>query len=214
MSKSYFYSRAWPISLLIAVAGILLWSAIQPHDYFTWFLEIFPVLIGFPVLAWLYPRRMRFTPMVYFLIALHAVILIVGGHYTYAHVPLGEWMRQAFDFSRNHYDRIGHFAQGFVPALIAREVLIRKTPLRPGGWMFVLVTSVCLAISACYEFVEWWVAVGTGSEAKAFLATQGDAFDTQADMFMALLGALAAQWLLGRWQLRQMRGVDAARAAD
>lgn len=211
MDKHYFYSRAWPLTLLVGVAAVLVWSAIHPRDYFTWGLEVAPVLIGVPVLAWLYPRRLRFTPLVYGLIAVHAVILIVGGHYTYAHVPLGNWMREAFDFSRNHYDRIGHVAQGFVPALIAREVLIRKSPLRAGGWLFVLVTCVCLAISACYEFVEWWVAVGTGSEAKAFLATQGDNFDTQADMFMALLGALAAQWLLGRWQLRQMDRVDAAR---
>lgn len=210
MGNAYFYSKAWPLSLLLAVGAILLWSAVNPHDYFTWFLEVAPVLIAFPVLVWLYPRRLRFTPMVYCLIAVHAVILIVGGHYTYAQVPLGEWMRQAFDFGRNHYDRIGHFAQGFVPALIAREVLLRKTALRPGAWLFVLVTSVCLAISACYEFVEWWVAIGTGSEAQAFLATQGDNFDTQADMFMALLGALAAQALLGHWQLRQMQSLDAA----
>jgi putative membrane protein len=149
-------------------------------------------------------RRFPLTPLSYRLIFVHALILMVGGHYTYAKVPLGFWMRDLFHLARNNYDRIGHFAQGFVPAIIAREVLLRKTPLKPGGWLFFLVACVCLAISACYEFVEWWTAVANGSAADAFLGTQGDPWDTQWDMFFALLGALTAQITLSRVHDRQI----------
>src|SRR5262249_46587047 len=138
------------------------------------------------------------TPLAYRLVFVHALILMLGGHYTYAEVPLGFWMRDVFGFARNHYDRIGHFAQGFVPAVLAREVLLRRTTLRQGAWLFFLVSCVCLALSAVYEFIEWWTALATGEAATAFLGTQGDPWDTQWDMFMALIGAVSSQLLLGR----------------
>lgn len=191
------------LGLLGAVAAVLAWSGVQPKDQLTWLLEVFPVLIAVPLLAWSYPR-FRLTELVYWSIAVHAVVLMVGGHYTYAEVPLGFWMQEAFGFARNHYDRIGHLMQGFVPALIAREVLLRRGVLRPGGWCLFLVTSVCLAISACYEFVEWAAALLSAEASAAFLGTQGDPWDTQWDMFMALIGALLAQLALGRVHDRQL----------
>ena len=193
----------YPISLALGVLVVLAWSGIAPHDRFTWYLEVAPVLVALPLLAATW-RRFPFTPLVYALIALHAVILMVGGHYTYAEMPLFNWLREALDLSRNHYDRVGHLAQGFVPALIAREILLRRSQLVPGKWLFFLVTCVCLAISASYELVEWWVAVASGDEAVAFLATQGDIWDTQWDMFLALLGAVSSQLLLGPWHDRQL----------
>ena len=144
------------------------------------------------------------TPLVYRLIFVHALILMLGGHYTYAQVPLGFWMERVFGFTRNHYDRIGHFAQGFVPAIVAREILIRRSPVTSGKWLFFIVLCVCLAISACYEFIDWWSALIGGSAADAFLGTQGDPFDTQADMLMALIGAFVAQVLLARPHDRQI----------
>jgi putative membrane protein len=192
-----------PAILLGAGAALLLVSGISPHDRFTWFLEVAPILVALPVLLATY-RRFPLTPLAYRLILLHACILMLGGHYTYAEVPLGFWMRDVFGFARNHYDRIGHFAQGFVPAILAREILIRKTKLQSGSWLFFLVTCVCLAISACYEFVEWWTAVASGSAADAFLGTQGDPWDTQWDMFLCLLGALTAQLTLSRLHDRQL----------
>lgn len=192
------------ITLLLVVAGVLAWSGWQPHDRFTWLLEVLPVLIGIPLLL-LTGRGFPLTGMAYLLLALHAVILMVGGHYTYAEMPLFNWLRDALDLSRNHYDRVGHVAQGFFPAIVAREILIRKSPLKTGGWLFFLTTCVCLAISALYEMIEWWVAVASGDEAVAFLATQGDVWDTQWDMFLALLGALSSQLLLGRWHDRQLK---------
>jgi putative membrane protein len=192
--------------LLAGVAAVFVWSAIRPADYFTWLLEVAPVLIALPVLI---ATRKRFplTPLAYSLIAIHAVILMVGGHYTYAKVPLFDWVRDTFHLARNHYDRLGHFAQGFVPALIAREVLLRKTPLKPGGWLNFIVVSICLAISACYEFVEWWTALATGEKADAFLGSQGDPWDTQWDMFCALLGATASVIFLRRWHDRLLRNL-------
>ena len=195
--------RREPRALLLAGALLLLVSGLHPHDRFTWLLEVAPILIGVPLLIITF-RRFPLTPLAYRLIFLHALILMVGGHYTYAEVPLGFWMRDAFGLARNPYDRIGHFAQGFVPAILAREVLIRKTPLRSAGWLFFLVTSVCLAISASYELVEWGTAVATGAKADAFLGTQGDPWDTQWDMLYALIGAVAAQTSLAGLHDRQL----------
>lgn len=192
-----------PLPWLALVLAVLVWSGVGPRDRFTWFLEVAPVLIGLPVLA-LSWRRFPFTPLLCGLMAMHAVILMVGGHYTYAEMPLFNWLRDALELSRNHYDRVGHVAQGFVPAMIAREILLRRSPLGPGKWLFFLVTCVCLAISAFYEMLEWWVAVASGDQAVAFLATQGDVWDTQWDMFLALLGAVSSQLLLGRWHDRQL----------
>jgi len=194
---------AYPTALLGAVLLLLGWSAMGPHDRFTWFLEVAPVLIGAPILLGTY-ARFPLTPLLYTLLAIHAAVLIVGGHYTYAEVPLGFWAQDAFGLARNHYDRIGHFAQGFVPAILARELLLRLTPLQVGKWLFFLVLSVCLAFSAFYELIEWWVAAATGSAAEAFLGTQGDPWDTQWDMFLALIGATIAQLLLSRLHDRQL----------
>jgi putative membrane protein len=193
----------WGWSLVAVVGALLFWSAIGPRDRMTWWLEVAPVLIGAPMLL---ATRERFplTPLVVIAIAVHAAILIVGGHYTYAEVPAGNWVRDALGLERNPYDRLGHFAQGFVPALIAREILLRKSPLRRGGWLFFLVTCVCLSISALYELVEWWAALATGEAAMAFLGTQGDVWDTQWDMFMALLGAIAALLTLSKVHDRQL----------
>ena len=190
-----FLKRTEPLLLLALAALALAVSAIGPTDRLTWFLEVLPVLIGAPILVATY-RVFPLTALVYRLLFLHALILILGGHYTYAQVPLGFWLQELFDFSRNHYDRIGHLAQGFVPAILAREILLRRSPLVPGKWLFFLVTSVCLAFSALYEMLEWWAAVLGGAQAEHFLATQGDPWDTQWDMFLALIGALAAQLLL------------------
>jgi putative membrane protein len=193
-----------PLALLVIGAAFLVWSGIDPADRTTWILEVFPLFIAVPLLL-ATARRFPLTPLAYRLIFVHALILMLGGHYTYARVPIGFWMQRVFGFTRNHYDRIGHLAQGFVPAIIAREILIRRSPLRPGKWLFFVVLSVGLAISACYEFIEWWSALLGGSAADAFLGTQGDPFDTQADMFMALIGAFAAQVFLARVHDRQMQ---------
>jgi putative membrane protein len=193
----------WLLLLLGAGALALVVSGIHPHDRVTWVLEVVPIFIGVPILL-ATRRRFPLTPLLYALIFLHALILMLGGHYTYAEVPLGFWVQDLLDLGRNHYDRLGHFAQGFVPAILAREILLRKTPLRPGGWLFFLVVSVCLAFSAFYEFTEWWAAVLGGSAADAFLGTQGDIWDTQWDMFLALTGAITAQLLLARLHDRQL----------
>jgi putative membrane protein len=185
------------------VGLVFLWSGISPHDRFTWLLEVFPVLLGVPALVYLYPR-FRFTPLVATLIALHAIILMIGGKYTYAEVPLGFWMKEAFGFARNHYDRIGHFAQGFVPAMVAREVLIRRSPLRGSRWLPFFVICFCLALSAMYELIEFWTALATGEAAEAFLGTQGDPWDTQWDMMLALIGAITALLLLSPLHDRQL----------
>jgi putative membrane protein len=206
-------SRPEPFVLLASLVICLAGSAVGAHDGFTWFLEVAPIFIGVPILMTTY-RRFPLTPLAYRLIFVHALILMVGGHYTYAEVPLGYWMKELFGFARNHYDRIGHFAQGFVPAILVREVLLRKTPLKSRGWLFFLTTCVCLAISACYEFVEWGTAVATGSKADAFLGTQGDPWDTQWDMLWALLGALTAQLLLARVHDRQLSRLGPLRAAS
>jgi putative membrane protein len=192
-----------PIWLLGLTLAALLWSAIAPFDRMTWWLEVAPVLIGVPLLI-ATARRFPLTPLLYRLIFLHALVLIIGGHYTYAQVPIGFWIRDTFDLMRNPWDRLGHLFQGFEPAILARELLLRTSTLRRGGWLFFLVICVCLGFSAFYELLEWWAAVIGGAEADAFLATQGDVWDTQWDMFLALCGALAAQILLGRVHDRQL----------
>ncbi|MRR57451.1 MAG: DUF2238 domain-containing protein [Deltaproteobacteria bacterium] len=191
------------IILLLLGAVSLVLSGIAPHDRVTWLLEVAPVLIVVPIL-FATSKRFPLTPLAYRLIFIHALILMLGGHYTYARVPLGFWVQDLLELSRNHYDRLGHFAQGFVPAVIAREVLLRTSPLRPGKWLFFMVTCVCLAVSACYEFVEWWAALLGGEAAESFLGTQGDQWDTQWDMFLAALGAVTAQLLLGSRHDREL----------
>ncbi len=191
---------------LASIAVGLIWSFVGAYDRGVWVMEVFPIFIAVPLLA-LTRTSFRLTTLVYVLIAIHAWVLMIGGHYTYARVPLGFWMQDAFHFTRNHYDRIGHLAQGFIPAMVAREILLRKTPLQRGGWLFFLVTCVCLAISAMYEFIEWGAAVALGQGADEFLATQGDPFDTQSDMLMAWIGSFLAQLLLARWHDRQLAGL-------
>jgi len=194
------------LGVLAAILVVFAWSGIGPRDRFTWCLEVFPAALAIPLLL-LTHRRFPLTSMAYVLVFLHAVILLVGGHYTYAEVPLFDWIRDAFHLSRNHYDRLGHFAQGFVPAILAREILLRTSPLRPGKWLFVIVLSICLAISAMYELFEYGVAVATGSAADAFLGSQGDVWDTQNDMLQCLIGSAAALALLSRWHDRQVEGM-------
>lgn len=178
-------------------------SGIKPYDRLTWWLETAPVMMALPLLLLTHPR-FPLSPLVVRLLFVHGLILMLGGHYTYARVPLGFWLQDAFDLARNHYDRLGHLAQGFIPAMLAREILLKQTPLRPGGWLFLLTTSVILAFSACYEFMEWGAALAIGADADAFLATQGDVWDTQWDMFLALIGAMTAQLLLARMHDRQL----------
>ncbi len=195
-----------PLALLAATGLLVTWSGIAPFDRLTWWLEVAPVLIGVPILITTY-QAFPLSPLLYRLLFLHGVILIVGGHYTYAKVPVGFWVQDLFELSRNHYDRLGHLAQGFVPAILAREILLRRSPLVRGRWLLLLVTSVCLAFSALYELIEWWAALIGGASSESFLGTQGDVWDTQWDMFLALVGALAAQILLGRSHDRSMRSV-------
>jgi putative membrane protein len=195
--------RREPVVLLVLAVGLLVLSGIGPKDRYTWFLEVAPILLALPVLV-MTARRFPLTALAYRLIFLHAAVLMLGGHYTYAEVPLGFWVRDLFGFARNHYDRFGHFLQGFVPAILAREVLRRKSPLSPGGWLFFLVTCVCLAVSAAYELVEWGTALLSGSAAMAFLGTQGDVWDTQWDMFLALTGAISALLLLSRLHEKEL----------
>jgi putative membrane protein len=189
------------LALGLAILAVMAWSFIEPRDRFTWYLEAAPVPIAAALIAWAYPRW-RFTPLALALIAVHAAILLVGAKYTYAEVPPFNWLRDEYGLARNYYDRLGHFAQGFVPAIVAREILVRQAVVRRGAWLFFVVSAICLAISAVYEFIEWWAAAATGEAAEAFLGTQGDVWDTQWDMFLALCGAIAAQLLLGRWHDR------------
>src|SRR5438132_7965739 len=193
------------LRVLVGIVGAaLVVSGIAPYERIMCCLYIFPFLIGAPILIATY-RRFPLTRLAYTLLAIHAVILMVGGYYTYARVPLGFWVEHTFGLARNDYDRLGHFAQGFVPAILAREILLRTSPLRPGRWLFVIVTALCLAISACYEFIEWWSALLFGQGAEAFLGTQGEVLDTQWDMLMALIGAIVAQLLLSNVHNRAVR---------
>ncbi|HYL92997.1 MAG TPA: DUF2238 domain-containing protein [Alphaproteobacteria bacterium] len=200
------------ITLLIAFAAVLVWSVVHPHDYFTWVLEIFPAILALIALTATY-KRFQFTTLIYILIFFHACILFVGGHYTYAEVPLFNWIRDHFHLARNDFDRVGHFAQGFVPALIAREVLLRNKIVLKRGWIFFIVLSMCLGISASYELLEWRVAVASGSAADAFLGTQGDPWDTQEDMATALIGATAALVFFSRWHDRLINRWEQRRVA-
>ncbi|WP_428774378.1 DUF2238 domain-containing protein [Vibrio sp.] len=183
---------------------MLVWSAIDPKDYFTWFLEVVPALIGALVLALTY-KSFRLTPLLYWLILIHCVILMVGGHYTYAEVPLFDTLRDWLGSDRNNYDKVGHFAQGFIPAMIARELVLRKQIINGAGWQFFFIVCFCLAFSAFYELIEWWVAVATGEGAEAFLGTQGYVWDTQSDMALALIGAIAALATLSKVHDKQLQ---------
>jgi putative membrane protein len=191
----------WILIGLTTVAMIV--SGIGPTDRLTWWLEVAPVFIGYPLLAFTW-RRLPLTPLTYRLVFVHALILILGGHYTYAQVPLGFWVQDAFDLARNNYDRLGHLAQGFIPAILAREIFIRVARVPRGGWLFFIVCCFCLAFSAFYELIEWWTAVLVGGDADAFLATQGDVWDTQWDMFLALSGCILSQLALARIHDRQL----------
>jgi putative membrane protein len=199
-----------PIWLAAGILLLLVLSGIDPvADRYTWFLETLPVMIGL-VLLGLTWQRFPLTLLLCRLLALHAVILMIGGYYTYAEVPLFNWLQESLDLSRNHYDRVGHFVQGFVPAILAREILLRRSPLQRGRWLFFIVISICLAFSAFYELIEWWVALLSDQAAEAFLGTQGDPWDTQTDMFLALIGATTSLLLLSTSHDRQLRklGVD------
>lgn len=191
------------LALLVLLLAVMAWSWIGPFDRATWWLEAIPVVVAIPLLACT-RNRFPLSRLAYYLIFVHAVILVVGAHYTYARVPLGFWMADWFDFSRNHYDRIGHLAQGFVPAILAREILWRTGAVTRRGWLFFLTTCFCLAFSAFYELIEWWTALIGGDGSIEFLGTQGDVWDAQWDMMMALIGAIAAQLLLGRLHHRQI----------
>jgi len=194
----------------MAVTGLVfVWSAIRPLDWLTWVLEVFPVVIAAGVLVWLWrrpvPGRLRFTTLVYSLIVLHAMILMVGGHYSYAQVPLFNWLKDQYHLDRNYYDRLGHFAQGFVPAMIAREILLRRTRLERGKLLTFLVICVCMAISAWYEILEFASAKAFGDSAENFLGTQGDMWDTQWDMTTCFIGALCSVAVMSRWHDRQIQ---------
>lgn len=190
---------AW-LAVYLLVLG---WSAYHPADGLTWLLEVFPALAGLAVMLWT-RRSFPLTPLVYLLVLVHCIILMVGGHYTYAEVPLFDWLAEVFDWRRNNYDKLGHVAQGFIPALVAREILLRKAVVAGRGWLNFLVVCFCLALSACYELLEWWVALLSEEAADAFLGTQGYAWDTQSDMGWALFGAVLSLLLLGRYHDRQL----------
>jgi len=197
-------SRTMAATWMAVYVGVLAWSAINPHDYPTWFLEVFPALIGAGLL-WYTRVSFPLTTMSYVLILVHCIILMVGGHYTYAEVPLGDWVRDAFELERNNYDKLGHFVQGFIPAIITREIVIRKQVFNDARWRDFFIVCFCIGFSAFYELIEWWVALLSEEAAESFLGTQGYVWDTQSDMFWALLGATLAVVLLGRWHDRQLR---------
>jgi putative membrane protein len=197
-------SSRLPIVLLAFTVAILIWSGIRPFDYPTWILEVAPALGGIVILA-ATSGRFPFTTLLYTLMAAHMILLAIGGHYTYALTPPGNWVRDWLHLSRNHYDRLGHFAQGFVPAMIARELLIRLHVVTTPAWRNFLIVCVCLAISATYELFEWSTALVLGQRSDSFLGTQGDPWDTQQDMFMAMIGAVCALASLSRWHDTQLR---------
>ena len=189
--------------LLLIVSVVLAWSAIRPHDYLTWLLEVFPAVLAATILVST-SRQFQFTNLAYVLVTAHAIVLIVGGHYTYAEVPLFNWLRDHFHLSRNYYDRVGHFMQGFVPAIVAREILIKKSPVKRGAWLNFYVFCIGGTITALYELFEWGVAVISGTAADSFLGTQGDIWDTQCDMFLAFVGVCAALIFISKWHDKQL----------
>jgi putative membrane protein len=186
---------------------VLLWSGINPRDGITWFFEVVPVFLALAILV---PTAKSFplSSLLYRLLFVHGLILMIGGHYTYAEVPVGYWFQETFELSRNHYDRLGHFVQGFVPAILAREILLRKTPLVPGRWLTFLIIAVCLAFSAFYELIEWWTALLLGESADAVLGMQGDIWDSQWDMFLALLGACVSLATLSKVHDRSLAALE------
>ena len=194
------------IAWLVVFFGVLLWSAIDPADRAVWWLEVFPALAGLAILIFT-RRAFPLTPLCYWLILVHAIILMVGGHYTYAEVPLGNWLEQLVGGGRNNYDKLGHFAQGFVPAIIAREILVRNNVVHGRGWLSYLVVSVVLAFSAFYELIEWWVALLSEEASDSFLGTQGYVWDTQSDMLFAVIGASTALLLLSKLHSRQIEAL-------
>lgn len=193
----------FPLFFTILSLIILFVSFIFTRDKFTWVLEVAPILIALPLLVATY-RFFQFSQLIYILLTIHFVILAVGGIYTYAEVPLGFWIQDIFGFERNHYDRIGHFFQGFVPALVLREILLRTSPLRPGKWLFAIIIWMCLGFSAFYELIEWWTAASQGASADAFLGSQGDIWDAQKDMLLAFIGAVSALLIFSRIHDRSM----------
>ena len=193
-----FKNNTLKIYIVLFLIGLLL-SAIQPKEYFTWFLEVIPAIVGFVILVLTY-KKISFTNFTYFFILIHCIILFIGGHYTYAEVPLFEWIKETFEQSRNNYDKIGHFAQGFVPAMIIRELFIRKKVVANTFYFNFIIVSICLAISAAYEWIEWWVSISTGEGGDAFLGTQGYVWDTQSDMLLATIGAVCMIFFFSKSQ--------------
>lgn len=186
--------------------SVFVWSLVNPKDLFTWFLEVLPAIIALIVLVFTY-NKFRLTPLVYSLILIHCIILMVGGHYTYAQVPLFDFFKELLDQDRNNYDKLGHFAQGFVPAMIAREIIIRKNIISGEAWRNFFIVCFCLAFSAFYELVEWWVAIYSGEGANDFLGTQGYIWDTQSDMFWALIGSILALLVLRKYHSKQLLNI-------
>ncbi|WP_455790334.1 DUF2238 domain-containing protein [Clostridium butyricum] len=196
-------NKKFHLILLVMLLSILIWSVIEPKDLFIWFLEVLPVILGVAVLIYIYPKY-RFSNFIYVLITIESIILIVGGHYTYAEMPIFNWIRDTFDLSRNYYDRLGHFMQGFIPAMIAREIIIRNKVINKKKYLSFIVICICLAISASYELIEFVVAKLTGNAADAFLGTQGDVWDTQWDMLMALIGSVTSLSLFSRYHDKKL----------
>lgn len=199
-----------PLACLGIVLAVFIWSAIDPYDRPTWWMEVMPVILAVPLMLVTH-KRFPLTPMLYILIAIHAIILMVGGHYTYARVPLFNDIKEWLGTARNSYDGLGHLAQGFIPAMVARELLLRTSPLKPGKWLFVIIVMGCFGIAAIYELLEWTAALVEGGAADEFLSTQGDVWDTQKDMALAGVGAMAAQLLLNRWHNRQLERLTGMR---
>ncbi len=194
------------IYIILFLIGLLL-SAIQPKEYFTWFLEVLPAILGFFILIFTF-KKFQFTNYTYFFIVLHCIILFIGGHYTYAEVPFFEWIKETFEQSRNNYDKVGHFAQGFVPAMIIRELFIRKNVIANTSYFNFIIVSICLAISAAYEWIEWWVSISTGEGGDAFLGTQGYVWDTQSDMLLATIGAVCMVLFFSKSQDKAILNVN------
>jgi len=193
------------VLIILFFVGLII-SAIKPHDYFTWFLEVFPAILGLIVLVLTF-KKFPLSNMAYYFILIHCYILFIGGHYTYAEVPLFDWIKETFDQSRNNYDKVGHFAQGFIPAIIVREVFIRKQVVKPGFWLSFLTVCFCITISVLYEFLEWGVAMGIGESADSFLGTQGFVWDTQSDMLCATIGAITFLILLSKVHDKQIKTI-------